>query len=233
MEKDLLRVNSCGVNFFALRGSHGLFLIDGGFIGGRRQLDRTLAIKGWNDLPIEGVMVTHGHIDHILNVERIAREHDAWIAAPALDADWYRGHPRYKGAGQITGYLERIAMCLFGFQSFTPHRNLKEGDLIEVWHGLRVIHLPGHTPGHIGLYCEPLKLLFCGDLFASFRVGSHFPPPLFNQETSQIRQSVARVLSLDLEGILPNHSDGAPPATHLERLRKLARAKQIIDVKEG
>ena len=44
---------------------------------------------------------------------------------------------------------------------YTP---LKEGDALEVGpYQLKVIDIPGHSPGHIGLYEREHKLFFCGD----------------------------------------------------------------------
>ncbi len=48
MMGNLLQVRSFGVNFFVLRDEAGLYLIDGGFIGGPRSLGRALRRKGWD-----------------------------------------------------------------------------------------------------------------------------------------------------------------------------------------
>jgi glyoxylase-like metal-dependent hydrolase (beta-lactamase superfamily II) len=223
MSGDLLRVRSFGVNFHVLRDSKGLYLVDGGFIGGHRQLERVLAMKGWDKLPINGIIVTHGHLDHILNVGRMAEETGAWIAAPRLDAAHYSGKPSYGGLSKLTGILEAVGRPLLGFRPFAADRWLDDGDFLEVWGGLRVVSLPGHTEGHSGLYSEKLKLLFCADLFASFGSWSHLPPKIFNWDEAQIQASVAKALELDLVGVIPNHSDGASPEIHLERLKNLGR----------
>src|SRR5690606_16329915 len=98
---------------------------------------------------------------------------------------------------------------------------LDDGDLLEVWNGLRVIHLPGHTAGHSGLYCESRKLLFSADLFASYARFTHLPPRILNVDSREISLSLTKALSLDLTGVLPNHGDHASPEIHLERLRRL------------
>jgi glyoxylase-like metal-dependent hydrolase (beta-lactamase superfamily II) len=219
---DLLSVRSFPVNFHVLRDNGGLCLIDGGFIGGERMLREHLAARGWENEPIIGVIVTHGHLDHILNVARIAGGHGAWIAAPRLDAEHYAGHPQYSGWSRVAGILESIGRPLLGFQPFTPDQWIDDGNLLDVWHGLRAIHLPGHTAGHTGYFCEKLGLLFCGDLFASYPGISHFPLRIFNQDKASIIRSVGKVLDLPLRGVIPNHGDDAPPEVHLERLRMLA-----------
>lgn len=218
---DLLQVRSLGISFYVLRDSSGLYLMDCGFVGGRQQLNRALRSRGWDHIPIVGIIVTHGHLDHILNVSRIAADTGAWIAAPRLDEPHYHGHPVYRGASRVTGVLEAIGRPLLGFRPFGPDRLLDDGDQIDVWHGLTTVHLPGHTEGHCGFYCSSLKLLFCADLFASYGRHSHFPPPILNMDRKQVFHSATKALELDLAGILPNHCDTASPETHLQRLREL------------
>lgn len=225
MRDDLLAVRTPWVNFHVLRDENGLYLIDAGFTGGGKRLQTALQKRGWEREPIRGILVTHGHLDHILNVGNLARETGAWIAAPRLDADHFSGTPRYRGLSRITGIAEAIGRPLFGFRAFQPTRWLDDGDEIDVWHGLKAIHLPGHTPGHTGFYCERLKLLFCGDLFASFARGAHWPPGIFNSDGERIPNSADKSLALDLTGVIPNHADHAAPSVHLERLRYLVRRR--------
>jgi glyoxylase-like metal-dependent hydrolase (beta-lactamase superfamily II) len=198
-------------------------LLDAGFIGGRFLLRRALRERGWEREPIRGIIVTHGHLDHILNVSTIARETGAWIAGPRLDADHYSGQPRYRGWARVTGWLESIGRLVLRFRPFVPDRWLDDGDFIDVWHGLRAVHLPGHTYGHMGSYCERLRLLFTADLFASYRGIAHFPPDIFNSAPEQLPQSVTAALAFDLAGVIPNHCDRASPEEHLQRLRQLQR----------
>ncbi len=43
------------MNFYVLRDSEGLYLIDGGFIGGRNSLRRALKERGWDGERIVGM----------------------------------------------------------------------------------------------------------------------------------------------------------------------------------
>lgn len=218
---DVLRVRTPGVNFHVLRDKNGLYLIDAGFIGGWTYFQGALRKRGWEKEPIVGILVTHGHLDHILNVGKFVEKTGAWVAAPRLDLPYYSGHPRDRGLPRVTGVLEAIGRPLLGFSSFTPDRLLDDGDHLDLWHGLRALHLPGHTAGHTGFYCEKLGLLFSADLFASYQTAAHLPPAIFNSEPSEIPASVAKALELELSGVLPNHGDGADPEIHLSRLRAL------------
>ncbi len=96
-------------------------------------------------------------------------------------------------------------------------------DELPIWGGLRVIALPGHTHGHCGYYSAKHKLLFSGDLFATFSFGPPIAPFYLNQDNVEERRSIQRALELPLEGVLPCHADESPPERQLNYLRGLAR----------
>lgn len=223
---DYLQVRTAMVNFHVLKDASGLYLIDAGFVGGSRALHAALREASWDGIPIRGTIISHGHLDHILNVGRIAAETGAWIAASRGDLAHYQGEPVYPGLAKVTGWAEAIARPIMDFQPFTPDHWIEDGELLEIWDGLRVVHLPGHTDGHTGFYCEKQGLLFCSDLFASFGGFTHLPPRIFSSHPGTIPGSLAKALLLDLKGIIPNHADRASPETHLARLRKLAASNR-------
>jgi len=169
LRDDLLIIRTAIVQFYVLRDQSGLYLIDTGFIGGRRLLARALRSRGWDALPLRGILLTHGHLDHILNVAPLAKETGAWVAAPRLDAPHFVGSPSYTGWARVTGMMERIGRNLLRFEPFTPDQWIDDGAVFPIWHGLRSVALPGHTAGHTGFYCERLRLLFSADLYASCR----------------------------------------------------------------
>ncbi len=85
MPPDLLIVRTFIVQFFILRDGDDLYLIDTGFIGGIRALEKALTARGWHTLPIRGILLTHGHLDHVRNAPALAKKHGAWIAGPEGD----------------------------------------------------------------------------------------------------------------------------------------------------
>lgn len=227
----ILQVRAPAANFYVLRAEDGLYLLDGGFIGGGWLLDRALRHHGWRQEPIRGIIVTHGHLDHILNIARLAEQSGAWVAAPILDREHYAGCYPYRGIARVCGSLEAVGRVLLGYREFKVDRWLEDGSELAVWRGLTAVHLPGHTDGHLGFYCEDLRLLFCADLFASFGRIAHQPPAIFNSCPDKMPDSLEKALSLDLAGVLPNHGDKALPAEHLTRLRKLRRKLSDADAK--
>jgi len=218
----LLQVRCPGVCFYVLRDKDELYLIDSGFVGGFKLLERALRERGWSHLPIRGILLTHGHLDHILNVQSIVAASGCWVAAHPLDQAHCEGNYPYRGKAMVCGYLEHAGRAIFGFSPFKIDRWFNDGETLPIWGGLRVIHLPGHTDGHCGFYSESHLLLFSGDLIASHRMLSHLPPKILNTQPELIPQSIQRALDLKPLGIAPNHCDRAPFSEHLSRLQKLA-----------
>lgn len=88
---------------------------------------------------------------------------------------------------------------------FLPDILLKEGDRIE---GLTCIHLPGHTPGSIGLMDEGSMCLFAGDIFRSDGKILEAGPAAFSLDLVSELESIRKLSGLDFDLLLTGH--GAP-----------------------
>lgn len=225
---DIAQVRGPGVSFYVLRDRDDLYLIDGGFLGGVTLLQRELKRIGWNGLGIRGILLTHGHLDHTLNLVSLQRLYGAWVAAAQADEAHILGAYPYRGPSGLCGVLESVGRALFSYKPCAAQRWLLDDEQLPLLEGLRVISLPGHTGGHVGFYLTARRLLFCGDLFRSTALASHLPPRFLNTSQDELYRSVRKVMGMELEGILPNHADIAPPAVHLARFRKLAARKGLF-----
>jgi steroid delta-isomerase-like uncharacterized protein len=85
-----------------------------------------------------------------------------------------------------------------------------EGDDVS---GFRVVHLPGHAPGLIGLFRESDRLALTSDCFyvidpETSRKGPPGPPhEAFNEDTSQARDSIRKLAALEPSAAWPGHAD--------------------------
>jgi len=87
---------------------------------------------------------------------------------------------------------------------------LKEGDHIA---GFKVVHLPGHAPGLIGLFRDSDRLALVSDTVYTLDPQSgrprpaHVPHPAFNQDTEQARASIRKLATLDPTSVWAGHAD--------------------------
>jgi hydroxyacylglutathione hydrolase len=79
---------------------------------------------------------------------------------------------------------------------------LTEGSLTVGGVELEVIHTPGHSPGSICIYWPLHKALFAGDVIFEQGVGRTDLP---GGGSDQLKDSIRRLSSLDVELLLPGH----------------------------
>jgi glyoxylase-like metal-dependent hydrolase (beta-lactamase superfamily II) len=154
---------------------------------------------------------THGHIDHIGgNADLKAKFPDLRICIHADDEVCLR-----KPSKNLS-FLQGVA-----YKSPPADVRLKEGDVLKIGEcELKVIHVPGHTPGGICLHSnqkseDGARVLFSGDcLFAGGIGRTDFPGGSGGALLSNLR---SKILTLDEDTIVyPGHG---PPTTIGEERR--------------
>jgi glyoxylase-like metal-dependent hydrolase (beta-lactamase superfamily II)/predicted ester cyclase len=146
-------------------------------------------------------------------------------AAAGLGAPVYC-HPADRDAAESEGptrdyhHLERLGIParwvyprLLEFWDGGPLEiagTVEEGDDVS---GFRVVHLPGHAPGLIGLFRERDRLALTTDCFYVIDAEtSRKQPPApaheaFNEDTGQARESIRKLAALDPSAAWPGHAD--------------------------
>ncbi len=116
---------------------------------------------------VRQVLNTHYHVDHrslnslFGNVTLICHQLDV---APLLSFDNYL---KYADSERDSNYIQWLKGIFASLDILdTPvHVQLKDNDLLPLKDlKVRALHIPGHTPGHIGLYFEDLCLLYTSDI---------------------------------------------------------------------
>ena len=198
-------------------------LLDTGLVGEQWQIRRLIGRLGLTPSSIIAILLTHGHLDHAGNLAWAKRWTGAPVYAHAAEQAHIDGVFPYTGAARWCGRLERIGYDVLNYRPARIDRFIADGDELPFWGGLRVVHLPGHTKGHCGFYSARHRLLFSGDLFASYFFNVHLPPPIFNSEPRLIPGSLRRARELDPELIVPQHYDVLDGALHQRRFTALCR----------
>ena len=130
-------------------------------------VDRLLAAVGKAGVKLDKLLLTHAHLDHVGGALELARGLDLPIHGPQEgDAFWLDALP------------DQARM--FGFPpagAIRPDRWLHDGDTVELGQlRFRVIHCPGHTPGHVVFFEPESRHAFVGDVLFQGSIGrTDFP----------------------------------------------------------
>jgi glyoxylase-like metal-dependent hydrolase (beta-lactamase superfamily II) len=113
------------------------------------------------NLAVKALLNTHGHIDHVLGNYFVKSRYHVPFQMHAVEVPVLRAVKSYASNYGFPGYQEVL-----------PDETLSEGDLVKVGNStLRVLFLPGHSPGHVGFYAEAEKILLAGDVLFYRSIG--------------------------------------------------------------
>ena len=152
------------VNGFALRDTDGqMTLIDFGLKTSSKKVLAALESLGSGPSDVTRVLLTHAHPDHAGGAAEISRRTGRAMDIHGDDADFLsagRSAPRDSSL-----WLGRMFNRMGGgkFEPAPVGERLTDGQLLPVSGGLRVIHTPGHSPGHVSFLHEPTEVLITGD----------------------------------------------------------------------
>ncbi|MEK4485645.1 MBL fold metallo-hydrolase [Psychrobacillus sp. FSL H8-0484] len=171
-------------------------LIDTGFPGQIEDLHVAMEKVGVSFDKLKVLILTHQDIDHIGSLPEILQECGSNIKVYAHELD----KPYIQGDLSLLkdGHLENPP-------TGKVDDTLKDGQELPYCGGIRVIHTPGHSPGHISLYLKQNKTLIAGDSMYSVNGiigGIHAPTVL---DIKEARLSLKKYLDLDIESVVCYH----------------------------
>ncbi len=140
------------------------------------QADRIEQYLKANDLVCKGIVLTHGHFDHILAARELASATSAPIHASEQEAELL-ADPRRNVSSQIRRECTLV-----------PEVLLTDDQVLQLaGFTIRVIHTPGHTAGGVCYYFPEHELLFSGDTLFRESIGRTDLP------TGDSRQLIASI----------------------------------------
>ncbi len=196
------------VNCYLIKTKKGFVLIDTGFRRKRKDLEKELDNAGCKPGGLQLIILTHQDFDHTGNAAYISRKYDSQTAMHKEDTEavkrgdmlWNR-----KGRNIITGFIMKIILMAFRtgkFEKFNPDIQLEDGDnLMSYGLNAKVLHLPGHSKGSIGILTTSGKL-FCGDLFMSFKKPKK--SSLIDMK-EDLEASIEKLKNLEINTVYPGH----------------------------
>jgi glyoxylase-like metal-dependent hydrolase (beta-lactamase superfamily II)/predicted ester cyclase len=196
-------------NVYLIEDDGGVTLFD----AGARTMTRAVASAGARMGGIRRVVLGHGHTDH--------RGTAPALGVPVLC------HPDEvqdaEGSGGFRYWPPKLVGLPTPMRQFHRllHRYAWDGGPVKIADtvkeddevaGFKVIELPGHAPGQIGLWRESDRLAITSDCFYTVDMwgrgcAPHLPEPVYNFDTEQARASIRKLAALEPAAAWPGHAE--------------------------
>lgn len=211
MPQEIKIISLSGVNCYLVKTGSGCILIDTGFPSKRAVLERELASAGCQPGNLKLVILTHGDLDHAGNCAYLREKYGTKIAMHYDDSGMVeRGDMRWnrKAKPDKFSIIFRIMSLMAPFfrpgkfETFKPDIYVEDGQaLAEYGFDAKVLHLPGHSKGSLGILTTGGGL-FCGDLLYNI-LGK--PGIRFIDDLADFNASVEKLKKLNIKTVYPGH----------------------------
>ena len=159
---------------------------------------------------IKHICLTHAHRSHLGGAATLKALSDATVHSHAAEAPIIEGTRR---AAKIPlRPLQPVELIPFRVASqlgLQPHVPCKVDSLVEedsMVGPLKVLHLPGHTPGNLALLSEKDRAVAVADTIMTWpSLCAGWPG--FNQDQAEFRRSLKRVIDLEPALVCTGHGD--------------------------
>lgn len=213
------------VAIWLVRSSEGFALIDTGPTAMAGEMVEAVSEATGGRGP-RAVLLTHAHANHAGGLAALRLAWNPPVLAHPAEIPFIQGEMEYtRQQSRNIGYW--IGSLLME----EPRWGIPNVEGIEQNHelfGLSVIHLPGHTPGHIGFLHAHDRACICGDAILNLGARLFAPFILTTVDPKLAKRSIARLTERNFRHLLPAH--GYPIMERgrqvlFEYLRKGARPK--------
>lgn len=204
---------------FILFDTGGHITMDKNFTNRRDILERGLENAGCTPGKLKLVVLTHGDNDHAGNAAFIRDKFNVKIAMhsgdtklvdnPSMEVmmkSFQYKSPVFKAVFKLMKekIIKVTDKTLKDFESFTPDIYLNDGDSLAPYgFDAKIIHIPGHTDGSIGVLMSNGDLI-CGDILTNGKK----PAPAPNAyDFRLLSDSIKKVKEMKIGKVYPGHGE--------------------------
>lgn len=186
------------VSVYLLCSADGVTVIDTGIPGSAGKILAALREIGKGPADVRWILLTHLHMDHTGSALALQEATGAQLGMFPLDAELFEQGQAMRAAQPAPGAVNWLVSKMIG--SAGPARVagarvghlLQDGETLPFTDGLRAIHAPGHTAGHlVFLWPRQGGVLFAGDACSNM-TGLGYP---FLVEDLAAEQQTLRMLA--------------------------------------
>jgi glyoxylase-like metal-dependent hydrolase (beta-lactamase superfamily II) len=204
---DIKTIELTFVNAFLVKVDEAFVLIDTGLAMHWEKLKNELMSAGCLPDKLRLIIITHGDFDHAGNCAKLQEEYKCKIAIHKDDSLMVEKglFPKRKTrnlSSKVFSIIRKLFRRKFTFDKFKPDFYLTDGqELNEYGFNAKVVHIPGHTKGSIGILTDEGNF-FAGDTFTNNK-----KPDIANyiENSQDLENSIARLKKMNLKMIYPGH----------------------------
>lgn len=205
MAYEVITISQKFVNCYLVKTGEVFFMVDTGVSFSRGALKKSLVKAGCKPGNLKLVIITHGDYDHTGNCAWLQEKYGAKIAVHWSEAEAVERGDMLSSRKTRQGIVFRMTLAMFRwlvFRKVKPDIFVGEGDDLNQY-GLegRVVHIPGHSMGSIGVLTKEGDF-FCGDLLTNS--GKPEKNKLVD-DTVEMDASVEKLKTLVIKTVYPGH----------------------------
>ncbi len=205
MAYDVITIANKIANCYLVRTDSGFFMVDAGVVWQKGAIKRALKRAGCGKGGLKLVIITHGDWDHTGNAAYLQKEYGAKVIVHKREDGAVERGDMLSTRKTRQGMAFRMTLKLFKwlvFRSCKPDIHLEnEGELTIYGIEAKIIHLPGHSAGSIGILTKEGDF-FCGDLLTNS--GKPEKNTLVDDE-AEMDDSIERLKALNIKTVYPGH----------------------------
>lgn len=193
-----------GSVYFIDSKESGLIMIDSGLFFFKRKIKKILRYNGFKIDDIEHVLITHADGDHIGTLNFIRNQSPAKIYTSKKTEEYILNKHNPRHSPKMLHFLQQF-FTFFTIKKVKIDFVFKDGDILDLANGIRVLSSPGHTDDHHSFWWKNKKVLFSGDIFTYINKIST-PPIFLNFDNNLFKSSLKKLIELNPKYICAGHS---------------------------
>jgi glyoxylase-like metal-dependent hydrolase (beta-lactamase superfamily II) len=214
-------VTAAGTNLYVVHDGPDVTIVDAGL---PRMWDETTEVlrrigRGWDD--VAGIVLTHGHFDHLGILAPARDRHQVPVWVHPGDAHIVRHPYRYRPGRPRLAYPVRypravphlarmVAAGALQVRGVDPTHSLRDGDVVDLPCRPVVVATPGHTDGHCALHLPSRDVVFTGDALVTLdpytgRTGPRVVARAGTHDAKAAEASLASIAATGATIVAPGH----------------------------